>query len=381
MDGGYYAIKGFEYQIDKTLIEVLTARDHESVICLEQIQDINTDDFVMQVKYKESAKLMPSVIRNPIVQLISEYNSVPTKNYILYCYFGDTNGYSETVDIDFLNEILGSESKKFDTPTKEQFLTKFKLCFSEDFQTQFLDVLSKLQGLGYCNTKEEAIYYYSILEDYLRKKVVNHPPADMANRKVTKNEILEYLESGRKIIFTSAFKEYKGEQAYLRLVKSKFKKPVKNQNTIIVLGSVKEDTVDLGNLIHQIIKKHYSRATYDVKPIMFVISDDKVQHVKRILIKEKSFFNDGYESISFCQDLFFSGPIINRKKSGTRVNDSLSKSSFYSRVISKSSFDTITDFDFNTSWLLIETNQLPRIDTVNYQIINELNTNQLLKLF
>jgi hypothetical protein len=381
MDGGYYAIKGFEYQIDKTLIEVLTASDHESVICLEQIQDINTDDFVMQVKYKESAKLMPSVIRNPIVQLISEYNSVPTKNYILYCYFGDTNGYSETVDIDFLNEILGSEGKKFDTPTKEQFLTKFKLCFSEDFQTQFLDVLSKLQGLGYCNTKEEAIYYYSILEDYLRKKVVNHPPADMANRKVTKNEILEYLESGRKIIFTSAFKEYKGEQAYLRLVKSKFKKPVKNQNTIIVLGSVKEDTVDLGNLIHQIIKKHYSRATYDIKPIMFVISDDKVQHVKRILIKEKSFFNDGYESISFSQDLFFSGPIINRKKSGTRVNDSLSKSSFYSRVISKSSFDTITDFDFNPSWLLIETNQLPRIDTVNYQIINELNTNQLLKLF
>lgn len=381
MDGGYYAIKGFEYQIDKTLIEVLTARDHESVICLEQIQDINTDDFVMQVKYKESAKLIPSVIRNPIVQLISEYNSVPTKNYILYCYFGDTNGYSETVDIDFLNEILGSESKKFDTPTKEQFLTKFKLCFSEDFQTQFLDVLSKLQGLGYCNTKEEAIYYYSILEDYLRKKVVNHPPADMANRKVTKNEILEYLESGRKIIFTSAFKEYKGEQAYFRLVKSKFKKPVKTQNTIIVLGSVKEDTVDLGNLIHQIIKKHYSRATYDVKPIMFVISDDKVQHVKRILIKEKSFFNDGYESISFCQDLFFSGPIINRKKSGTRVNDSLSRSSFYSRVISKSSFDTITDFDFNTSWLLIETNQLPRIDTVNYQIINDLNTNQLIKLF
>ena len=129
------------------------------------------------------------------------------------------------------------------------------------------------------------------------------------------------------------------------------------------------------------IKKHYSRATYDIKPIMFVISDDKVQLVKRILIKEKSFFNDGYESISFSQDLFFSGPIINRKKSGTRVNDSLSKSSFYSRVISKSSFDTITDFDFNPSWLLIETNQLPRIDTVNYQIINELNTNQLLKLF
>ena len=92
MDGGYYAIKGFEYQIDKTLLEVLSSSDADAVLCLEQIQDINNGDFVMQVKYKESAKLTPSVIRKPIIQLINEYNSVPTKKYILYCYFGDTNG-------------------------------------------------------------------------------------------------------------------------------------------------------------------------------------------------------------------------------------------------------------------------------------------------
>ena len=381
MDGGYYAIKGFEYQIDKTLFEVLTAIDEDSEICLEQIQDINTADYVMQVKYKESAKLTPSVIRKPIIQLINEYRSEPTKKYILYCYFGDTNGYSEAVDIDFLNEILGTESSNFDTRTKEQFLAKFKLCFSEDFQSQFQCVLTKLQELSYCNTQEEAIYYYSILEDYLRKKVVNHPPADMANRKITKNEIFEYLGSGRKVIFTSAFKEFKGEQAYFRLVKSKFKKPVKNQNTIIVLGSIKEETVDLGNLIYQIIKKHYHKATYDVKPILCVIPEDKVEHVKKNLIQEESVFNDGFESIEFNERLLFSKPIIYRKTAAGKATSSLSKSSFYSRVISITTFDTITDFDFNPSWIFIATDKKPRIDSINYQIITELNTNQLLKLF
>jgi hypothetical protein len=381
MDGGYYAIKGFEYQIDKTLIEVLTASDHESVICLEQIQDINTDDFVMQVKYKESAKLIPSVIRKPILQLISEYNSVPTKNYILYCYFGDTNGYSESVDINFLNEILGPESTKFDTHTKEQFLTKFRLCFSEDFQTQFTNVLSKLKDLKYCTSNEEAIYYYSILEDYLRKKVVNHPPIDMANRKVTKNEILGYLGNGRKIIFTSAFKEFKGGQAYFNLVKSKFIKPIKNQQTIIVLGTIKEEAIDIGNLIHQIIKKHYIKATYDVKPITFVIPDDKVDHVKKTLIQEESVFNDGYESIKFNERMLFSKPIINRKTSAGRATSSLSKSSFYSRIISNSNFDKITELNFTPSWIFISIHKKPEFDIINYQIINDLNTDQLLKLF
>lgn len=381
MDGGYYAIKGFEYQIDKTLLEVLSSANADEEVFLEQIQDINNGDFVMQVKYKETAKLTPSVIRKPIIQLINEYNSDPSKTYILYCFFGDTNGHSETVDVNFLNEILGVESANFSSSIKNQFLTKFKLCFSEDFQTQFLSVLTKLQVLNYCNSREEAIYYYSIMEDYLRKKVVNHPPSDMSNRKVTKNEILEYLGNGRRIIFTSAFKEFKGEQAYFRLVKSKFKKPIKNQHTIIVLGSIKEETVDFGNLIHQIIKKHYNKATYDVKPLLFVIPNDKVEHVKIILIQEESVFNDGFESIKFNESLLFSKPIINRKTSAGRATSSLSKSSFYSRVISKSTFETITEFDFNPSWIFIATDKNPRLDSINYQIINDLNTDQLLKLF
>jgi len=195
MDGGYYAIKGFEYQIDKTLYEVLTINNDEAIIRLEQIQDINTDDFVMQVKYKEASKFTPSIIREPIVQLIEEYISNSNLNYILYCYFFDENGYDENVDLTFLNKILGREKDKFSDNIKTNFLTKFKLKFSEEFHNQYLSVLQKLNELSFCNTIDEAQYYYSILVDYLRKKVVNNSPTQLNARQVNKKEILLHLNN------------------------------------------------------------------------------------------------------------------------------------------------------------------------------------------
>ena len=172
MDGGYYAIKGFEFQIDKTLEEVLNASENNLAIRLEQIQDIDSDDFVMQVKYKEATKLNPSVIRQPIIQLIKEYRSEPDKDYILYCYFANNNGYTEDVDSELLDKILGIKKDDFTDELKKGFLNKFQLRFSPEFQEQYESVLKLLQNFSFCNSLEEAQYYYSILVDYLRKKAM-----------------------------------------------------------------------------------------------------------------------------------------------------------------------------------------------------------------
>ena len=51
-DGGYYAIKGFLYQFDKAIIEVLT--NPNAIVGVEEKQDIDYQDFVIQVKHKET---------------------------------------------------------------------------------------------------------------------------------------------------------------------------------------------------------------------------------------------------------------------------------------------------------------------------------------
>jgi hypothetical protein len=45
-DGGYYAIKGFTFQFDKSLLVVL--ENQESDVEIEQIQDIGVDNYYIQ---------------------------------------------------------------------------------------------------------------------------------------------------------------------------------------------------------------------------------------------------------------------------------------------------------------------------------------------
>lgn len=382
MDGGYYAIKGFEYQIDKTLLEVLSASTNDSVVRLEQIQDIDTDDYVMQVKYKEATKLNPSVIRKPIIQLIAEYQLDPNKDYILYCYFADNNGYTETVDTELLDKILGIEKDIYTDVLKKNFLTKFKLRFSPEFQSQYESVLKNLVKLPYCASEEDAQYYYSILVDFLRKKVINNPPDESGSRLVTKGELLVHLNNGRRIVFMPSYMELKGQQAYFKLLKSRFRKPIRNQNTIFIFGNVEvEDSCTLGSLIHQIVENHYNKATHDVKPLTFVIPDDKTVEVKKYFISHECPFNDGYESIQFSQTLFESPAIINKKRAGIRTTNSLSKTSFKSRLISQTTFSNLSEFGLQGSWILINSPKHELVLDSDFQIINQLNTLQILKLF
>jgi hypothetical protein len=84
-DGGYYAIKGFLYQFDKTLIEVVT--NPQSKIAFENKQDIDYDDFVLQVKHKETQEYSHSKIRKPVEKLIGLFHCDPTKKLCLYCHF------------------------------------------------------------------------------------------------------------------------------------------------------------------------------------------------------------------------------------------------------------------------------------------------------
>lgn len=382
MDGGYYAIKGFEYQIDKTLLEVLSASTNDLVVRLEQIQDIDTDDYVMQVKYKEATKLNPSVIRKPIIQLIEEFKLDSNKVYILYCYFADNNGYTETVDTEFLDKILGLEKDNYGDDLKKNFLTKFKLRFSPEFQNQYESVLTNLVELPYCNSTEEAQYYYSILVDFLRKKVITNPPDESGSRQVTKGELLMHLNNGRRIVFMPSYMEFKGQQAYFKLLKSRFRKPIRNQNTIFIFGNVEvDDSCTLGSLIHQIVEIHYYKATHDVKPLTFVIPDDNIVEVKKYFISQDSTFNDGYESIQFSQKIFESPAIINKKSSGMRATNSLSKTSFKTRLISETTFSHLSEFGLQGSWILINAPKHALICDSDFQIINQLNTQQILKLF
>lgn len=297
-DGGYYAIKGFEFQIDKNILEVLSEADLNKKVNIEQTQDIDSADFVMQVKYKEASKFVPSAIKEPVIQLIDEYKANPNRNYILYCFFGDWNGYTSTINLD---DILGNTKDDYTSTEKTGFQSKFKIEFALQFDLQLEKTIEKIIELGY--DEDNAIIHHSRLTQHLRNLVINNNQANATNRFTTKKEFIELIKSDRQIIYTSAYREYKGDKAYFIKLKKQyftFRNLDKYFRIFIIETTGQETIAELKQLTIAIINKYHKKTQSDIKgeaPFIYftLISKDNLVNLKSQLLSIGKILKDGFD--------------------------------------------------------------------------------------
>lgn len=310
-NGGYYAIKGFEYQIDKALLDILSCQNKNEKIGIEQIQDVNSDNYVMQVKYRETQKFTPAKVKAPIMQLIEEFSrnleSDKSKIYYLYCYFLDKSEGVENVDSAYLKRILGNKDKNFDDKLKQDFLNNFQLVFSPAFQDQFEQVITKIKDV-FCSGKtfEEAVFYYANISSHLRKVVITN--TDPAKRVCSKREIENLINDGKKLVFDSAFRDYKGKNNYFKYIKNKYFtfRVIDDYERFIVLELNGDESIaDIKSVILNIKKKFYVRNNRALKSgapyIYFInISEDDLKILKAKLLDEGHVLKDGHDFM--CAD-------------------------------------------------------------------------------
>lgn len=351
-DGGYYAIKGFDFQIDKTILALFKESSPDGEIAIEQIQDINTNTTVIQVKYKETQDFANSKIREPVVKLIDEFITDTTgKNFILYCYFKDRSACSMSflpsgID-DILNIELGkkpsnSHKKNFDkiqgisTAIRTNFSKKFVLQFADDYDAHFSEVLDAITAQPFCGSDKEAPFLYHIIADHLRKIVTSN--TDKSKRVCNRNDISNLLNNGKRAIFHSTFSQIKSRESYLSFLKSRAPAFYANQNNCVLIGrSSKENSPEkIANLIKEFLNNYFKLANCDVNPPMFLIRDDMVVDVKRRLIDSQNKINDGYEQILFKPEFLIEPPVANLKIIKNRVTSSLGDISFKVRIASLS---------------------------------------------
>jgi hypothetical protein len=348
-DGGYYAIKGFAYQIDKAILELLDTEKSEAEIFIENIQDIDSESFVMQIKYKETQKFSNSKIKEPVIQLIDEFlnNKNKSKKYYLYCFFKDRDATNTgSLSLEELNKILGKKSNQYIDQDKNSFLENFKLDFSPSFQEQFDEVIRKIERLFGSSNHEESIFYYSQIDYQITKIILNNP--NPQSRKCNKKEIIEIVKKNKEIIFNSSFLQYLGKEAYLKFISDKFQSPIKYQENYFLFGQI-EDSKDLSiqSLLEELITGYFKKAQFDIKPLVFIFQDkEKANTVKKHFIRKQLFFNDGYESIEFNHKAFLREPLKYPIMVNRRGSDSLENISFKARIISLESIQDTSDFNY-----------------------------------
>ncbi|MBU6196130.1 MAG: hypothetical protein KGO93_01020 [Cyanobacteria bacterium REEB446] len=356
-DGGYYAIKGFAYQIDKAMLELLDTKKSEAEIFIENIQDIDSESFVMQIKYKETQKFSNSKIKEPVIQLIDEFlnNKNESKKYYLYCFFKDRNATDTgSLSLEELNKILGKKSNQYEDEDKNSFLENFKLDFSPSFQEQFDKVIEKINSTFGSSNQKEAMFYYSQIDYQIRKIILNNP--NPQSRKCNKKEIIEIVKRNKEIIFNSSFQEYLGKEAYFKFIASKCQSPNKQQENCFLFGHIEDSKgLSIQSLLEELVIYYFTKANYEIKPLVFIFQDkEKANTVKKHFIRKELFFNDGYESIEFNHKAFSRKALTKRKMlKNEKPSDTLQDISFKARIISLESIQGTSDFNYTPDRLYL----------------------------
>jgi hypothetical protein len=293
-DGGYYAIKGFTFQFDKSLLEVL--ENQTSDVEIEHIQDIGVNNYYIQVKYKETQTYAASKIKKPMVQLLECFRIDKSKKFCLYCYFNDKLPERVVLTEDDLDQILGTSKDCFTKDDKKAFIACFVIEFSENFEQQFEELIQKIKTYFQLRSKEEATVYHAILRARLLELAINK---DKTQRTINFQKAKKLLGKKEKIIFEIAYCKYLTNDRYLGYLKKEYftlNKP--NMPCMERLFIIEIDTFiknnEIINIINNISGRYFKKDTSPAPYICLIgLDKERLVDVKRKLWDADLFFIDG----------------------------------------------------------------------------------------
>lgn len=292
--GGYYALKGFIYQFDKSLLEILSNKKQN--IQIEQIQDIEVEDFFIQVKYKETQSFAYSKIKPAVLQLFRLFLENKNKKLKLYCFFEDTQPYTKILTIKDLNKILGADSRSFSGDAKDEFLKKFTLEFSDNFEKQFTKLIKLIKESFDLKSEDEALVYHATLRARLFEIAIQK---DIKLRTVNYSNLANLIEKNGRVIFYSAYYKYLKAEKYFKFLKKEYftlKKPnMANREHLFIIDV--DDLVKDSEIIQIIsnIKVKFFKKDTSPEPYIcfFGINQERFNILKQKIWDKGMIFSDG----------------------------------------------------------------------------------------
>ncbi len=291
--GGYYAIKGFLYQFDKALIEIL--KNPSKKVGIEKREDINIQDFVIQVKHKETQKYSPSKIKNAVIQLLNLFKDDKSQKFCLYCYFKDKQRSNYKLNLTELDNILGYKKGDYLSYLKKEFISNFIISFSNDFEKQFDELIELINSSFSLKSKDKAIIYHSVF----RSKLLDISIKEKEEREISKKELNSFIEDAEKTIFYQSYSKYLGKEKYERLIKKEFftfnVANIDNFERLFLIDCHNDVNLVEINKIANCLSKKYFRVSKSPQPFLCFLnlSEIKLVELKRELIDQGIIFNDG----------------------------------------------------------------------------------------
>jgi type III secretory pathway component EscR len=306
-DGGHYALKGYIFQFDKSLIEVLS---RTGTVEIEHVQDLSYGNYYVQIKNRETQKYAPSKIFKAVSSLLELFKEDQSKRFLLYAHFKDKPESGWVPSKSELDQILGTVAASFTDALKEDFLKKFKIIFAPDFKKQFTELIGTIKKTYRLMSDEEAVGYHAILQYSLIKVALKSKAQD---RKIDQAKISAIVKAQEAAIFYSGYREHLGKKKYLAHIKKEYftqkKTNLPNHERLFVIET--KDILSEMSIIQiaSALSKKYFKLDGSPAPYICLrgLSDTKLTSVKQKLWDKKMYFTDGTH---FAKDRFRMSDLI-----------------------------------------------------------------------
>jgi hypothetical protein len=344
------SIRGYCYQFDRTILEVLGAGT-DTEILVEGLEDVDLlsprGTTAVQVKYWASKKYStPRSIHEPVELMLDAYSQGKNHGFILHVHFGQESYPPETLTLDELRACLTRRTtkggvqihrdyEKYSEETLIGFTTRLIIRSGGDFESQNRSTKKQLaQHLSASDQDVDDLHYASALT-HIQSLAMN---PDINKRKINRSDFLERI-STRQALYTRWHVETVGADRYAtglarRLKQLKALAPNKNKAVVI---SIAQDEVEAQALACRLAVSEYGPGKmYTATPWTLVVdgTSDQIHRIKLAVLKKGVGLNDGYETISFQTSAFGARPVVNRRGGGSIIK----LASYTIRIISMTSF-------------------------------------------
>jgi hypothetical protein len=339
-------IKGYLYQFDKTILEILRL-DDEGYVTVEGLEDVDVTTMAgttaIQCKYYAAQKYSPAGARVAVIAMLDDFlerdATTSYVDYYLYGYFNDVSKMPDALDLEYLQKMLRWKTRKpsaerdyqvennISDDQLQRFLTHFRMQSGASFEEQQDSVMKAVQKAYDCSREEAELHFYS---NALHKVLILASEMNVATRVISKAQFMSDTKKAR-TLFNVWFRRWRGKEAYLFTLKKQLKScnalyGLKDKWLFLDENSVSLDSADfdLVALISSLVEKYYKLGTtnHKHKPWTVVTSGsvEEIRAVKRILVRRGILFNDGMESIEFSSAVFNEPPVVSIKNQKCRID-------------------------------------------------------------
>lgn len=323
-----YTIKGFLYQFNKSVLEILNSEEGTMVNIEGVIEDVEvvtpTKIIGIQCKYHEASDgFTPSTIYKPLLQMLVHFAAHHCDNieYVLFAHFPGAETMSPTVGKDECEKALTSADKSLKklieavpaTTDIDEFISKFTMEFGPSYDDIVKKVCESLQEKGFAEGEIETLAYPNAINLIAGFSILHDP----AERQVTRKQFLDQLNRIRTTAISRWTMALSTKDKLLKARRKQLKihldKNCRLRYFIIDPNTLDDYQSEIILFISDFMEKyHFKQAHINTPVLCFCVTYAELQEIQHRLYTKGFVTTDGYIGAQFEESYFFRDPFVSK---------------------------------------------------------------------